>query len=339
MRAVAALTFLAGITFAVAAQPPAQPPGTFVPWANKLFQKDGTPPVLVHDFGTVPHGTLLVHKMTVTNIYDIPLQVIGVRESCTCLKSVPPTQVLMPNESAEVVLTMDAGKFTGPNAQSFFITFGPQYTSTAVIRVQANSRADVTLTPGRAAFGVVPVGAAPSQTVSVKYTGKQRDWRITGAVQPAGPLDVRVAETGKREFAVTVGLKDDAPPGPIDEAVTLATNDPTAPTLVLRVSATVQASVTVSPGSVRFSGVKAGEEQTQKVVLRATRPFRVEPAADPGDGVSAETFPAAAPVQIVTVKFAPKAAGAVRRTIPLKTTLDGATATVTVDATAVEPGR
>lgn len=318
----------------VFAQQPAAT-GAFVPWANKLFGKENpTPAVLVHDFGTVPHGTMLTHKFTITNIYDVPLQVIDVRKSCTCLEAYPPQAVIPPNESAELAVTMNAGKFTGPNAQTFFVTVGPQYVSTAVIRVQATSRADVTLTPGQVNFGVVPQGSAPVQTVGVKYTGKQKDWKLVGAVPPAGPLEVSVSEAGRGEFRVTVKL-DAKAAGPLSEPVSLKTNDPSAPLLTLNVSAAVQAPISVAPAMVRFDAVKVGTEQTLRVVLRGGKAFRVSGVDDVGDGLSAEPLPFPAPVQIVTVRFAPKAAGAVKRELRFETDLGGAAGVLTVEAEGV----
>lgn len=322
--------------FLVSAAASAQ--GPFVPWANKFFQKEDPPAVLVHDFGTVPKGTLLVHKLTITNIYDVPVQVIDIRKSCTCLDAIPPQQVLQPHETADLTLTMNAEKFTGPNAQTFYVTFGPQYVSTAVIQVKANSRADVTLTPGTLAFGVVAQGTKPTQAVTVKYTGKQKDWKVTGAVAPAGPLDVKLEDLGRGivnlgspEYRLTVTLKDSAQAGPFAETLQLRTNDPTAPVLSVAVSAAVQPPVIVSPSRVRFDDVAIGTEAVLKVVVRAAKPFKIEEVKDLGDGLTVEVFPAAAPVQVVTVKYKPTAAGLFKRDIPLTTDLG--TVTVPVEAT------
>lgn len=322
------------VPLALAAQPapPAGTPQVFVPWANKLFKKDSPPAVLVHDFGTVPHGTMLTQKFTFTNIYDVPLQIIDVRKSCTCLDADPPQRVLQPNESAELVVTMNAAKFNGPNAQTFYVTFGPQYVSTAVIRVQANSRADVQLTPGHVNFGVVQQGAKASQAVSIKYVGKAKDWKVTDVVKPTGPLEVQLTDAKGPEFQITVSLKADAPAGTILEPITLKTNDPTAALLQFNVAAVVQAPITVAPEKVKFEGVKVGQEQTQKVILRATKAFKVEAVPDAGDGLTVEPFPASAPVQIVTVKFKPVGIGSWKRELKLKTDLGEAPLTVELEA-------
>lgn len=312
--------------------PSAATPQAFVPWANKLFKKDNPPSVIVHDFGTVPHGTLLTHRFTFTNIYDIPLQIIDVRKSCTCLDADPPQKLLQPNESAEIVLTMNAAKFNGPNAQTFYITFGPQYVSTAVIRVQANSRADVQLTPGHVNFGVVPQGTKATQSVTVRYVGRTKDWKITEAVKPTGPLEVQLTDVTGPEFGITVTLKADAPAGAILEPITIKTNDPTASLLQFNVAAVVQAPITVAPEKVKFEAVKVGQEQTKKVILRSTKAFKVEAVADSGDGLSVDPFPASAPVQIVTVKFKPVGVGYWKRELKLKTDLGEAPLTVELEA-------
>ena len=151
MRRATLLAVTLGLTVTVGAlaqtkgpsQPAVQPAAA--PWANKFFLPDiatnreqTSPPVIAHNFGEVPHGTLCVHKFTVTNVYDTPMQITEVRKSCTCLDYVPMAKVLQPNEAAELTVTMNAGKFIGFNAQTFYVTFGPKFVSTAVIRVQAN---------------------------------------------------------------------------------------------------------------------------------------------------------------------------------------------------------
>lgn len=311
----------------------------FVPWANKFFVKDNVPDVITHDFGMVAHGAVLTHKMTITNIYDVPMQIIDVRKSCTCLEAVVPQQVLQPHDTAEITLIMNAGKFSGQNSQSFFITFGPQYVSTAVIRVSANSRTDVMLNPGNVDFGVVAQGARPTQTVSLKYSGKQRDWKVIGVASTNGPLDVQVQSNGRGgllglgspEFTVQVTLKEGVPAGPIQETVALRTNDPVAPLVQFAVQGNVQAPITVSPATVNFGNVALGQAAEAKVMVRATRPFTLQPLAETPDGISIEPFPFAGQTQVVTIKFAPKAAGKLKRQIMLKSDLGEVALTIEAD--------
>ena len=127
------------------------------------------------------------------------------------------TKVLQPNETAEFTVTMNSGKFVGFNAQTFYVTFGPKYVSTAVIRVQATSRTDVSVNPGGVAFGTVPQGSRPTQSVIIKYRGKIRDWKLTEVVPVQGPFEVKLTEIsrggpfrGGAEYQVDVTLKPNA---------------------------------------------------------------------------------------------------------------------------------
>lgn len=320
------------------AQPPVAPA---VPWANKFFQKENTPATIVHDFGTVPAGTLLQHTFTITNIYDVPMQVVYVRKSCSCLEAYPPQSVIGPNESAEFKITMDANKFKGQNAQTFNVTFGPSFISTATIQVKANARADVVVNPGQVNFGVVSQGAKASQTVSVKYSGRQRDWKLTGIAPVAGPFEATIEDSGKwfgNEFRVNVAMKADAPPGTVTSTIQLQTNDSTAPLVPLTVTATVQAPLTVTPAKANFARVVVGQTATQRLMIRAAKPFKVEPYSDAATGISAEVgLTAVAPVQIVTVKYTPKSAGVIRAELKLRTNLDGSIVTIPIEAEAVNP--
>ncbi len=329
-----------------AAQPaqPAQP----APWANKFFLPDiatnrdqPAPALITHNFGDVPHGTLCAHKFTITNIYDVPMQITDVRKSCSCLDYVPMTKVLQPNETAEFTVTMNTGKFVGHNAQTFYVTFGPKFVSVAALRVSATSRTDVSVNPGAVTFGQVPQGTRVAQTVSVKYTGRTRDWKLTEVVPHAAPFDVRFTETGRggplrggAEYAVEVALKPDAQPGTLSEQITLKTSDSANPLVTLNVTATVVAPLEVAPNRVRLEA-PVGETATFRVLVRAAKPFKIVGVDGAGDGISVEApaTTAALPVQALTVKFAPTKPGAVARQFRVRTDFAGdASATLSVEA-------
>ena len=343
MRQFGTLTFTALVLAAapLAAQPQA------VPWANKFFlpgidknPKQEAPPVITHDFGTVPRGTLCIHKFTVTNVYDVPMQIVDIRRSCGCLEAYPPQKVLQPFESAEFIVTMDTAKFVGPNAPLVYVTFGPRYVSTAVLRIQGTSRADVNLNPGAVNFGIVAQGAKASQSVALEYSGRQRDWKVTGVVAPTGPIEVQVREAERNflwgaKYYLTVGLKPDAPPGQLGEVITLKTNDPSSPLVQVNVTGSIQAPLTLSPGQLDFGKVRVGETAEHKVWVRAAgnQIFRVQGLAEDADGVSLETTGIPGPNQIVTVKFRPARTGPVRKELLIRTDLGGgATAKLVVIA-------
>lgn len=344
-----------GVATPGSAQPPAAPPAPAAPWANKFFLPDiatnrdqPAPPVIAHNFGDVPHGTLCTHTFTITNVYDVPMQVVEVRKSCTCLDYVPVTKVLQPNETADFAVTMNAGKFVGANTQTVYVTVGPKYVSTAVIRLSANSKTDVTLSPGAVAFGTVSPGAKASQSLKLEYKGRSRDWKVTEVVAaPQGAVTAQVTETdrggllrGGAEYTLTVTLRPTVAPGPIAEQVTLRTNDPTNPLIQVAVTGAVAAPIEVAPTRVKIDGIEVGQSAAQRVLVRAAKPFRVLGVDGGGAGVTVE-LPSTArtplPVQVITVKFDPAQAGLVSRDLSIKTDLDGgATVTIPVEAEGVK---
>jgi len=335
------------LTVPAFAKQPMTPP---IPWANKFFIPDiakdpsqAAPPVIVHDFGTVPQGTLLFHKFTITNIYDVPVQIIDIRRSCACLEADPPLRVLQANEVADFVVTMDTAKFKGPNASTIQVTFrgaadNTDYSNTAILRIQANSRAEVTLNPGAAVFGLVAQGAKETRSVTLEYHGKQKDWKITG-VRPAGPVEVELSEAARgSKYSVHVKLKPDAPAGPFAEVVSLTTNDPAFPVIRVNVTGSVQAPVRVTAAD--FGRVIVGKEVKIRVNVNSNlgTKYKVDPVAETADGISVEVLDAPAITHYLTVRFTPKVPGPFRKEIPIKTDLKGgATATLIIEADVVNP--
>jgi hypothetical protein len=350
-RALGLVAAAVGLAAPAGGQPTVSPPGQPAPWANKFFLPDigekrdqAAPPVITHHFGDVPHGTVCSHTFTVTNIYDTPIQIVEVRKSCTCLDFVPLSKVLQPNESGPFTVTMNAGKFVGANSQTFYVTFGPKFVSTAVVRVSAVSKTDVSVNPGAVAFGTVAPGAKAAQAVKVEYKGRMRDWRITEVVTPHGPFDVQFTETsrggplrGGAEYTVSVALKPNAPPGPLADTLTLKTNDPANPVVTLAVTGAIAVPLEVAPERVRFDPVTVGQSDTKRVFVRAARPFRILAVDGAGGDIKVELPATQVPVPLhtITVRFDPTRLGAVTQELRIRTDLDGGAAvTVPVEAEA-----
>lgn len=338
----------------VQGQSPTLPAGGMpspAPWANKFFLPDiaqnptqAPPPMITKDFKEVPHGTLCSHTFTITNIYDEPMQIIEVRKSCHCLDYVPMPQMLKPNESASFTVTMDAGKFVGYNAQTLYVTFGPKYISTAVIRLSATSKADVTLNPGAVAFGTVALGSSVTRSVEVEYRGprlrdssnRSIDWKLTGVLPHTLPVDVAISDVKSSglglglisrppKYRVDVTLKPTALPGSLHDQIALTTNDPNNPLVQVTVTATVQAPLEIAPQSVRFDSVSRGEEASQRVIVRGGRPFRIISVDGQDESLQVEMPPISAPlpVHVLTIRYRPQAAGLLQRVLRIQTDLEG----------------
>lgn len=295
-------------------------------WANKLFLEKGG--VTSHDFGTVARGAELFHRFPMTNIYQVPLNLVDVRVSCGCVKAVPTVNVLQPRQQGFLDVTMDGRRFAGAKTVTIYVTVGPQWVSTATLTVSANSRVDVVFNPGQMSFGVVPRGQTMERIVDVEYAGTL-DWHVTEVATNGAPLDTSLEELyrqpGRVGYRVKASLRADAPAGQVKQELVLKTNDPAAPAVPLTVEATVQALLTAVPSTVSMGSAKVGETVTRRVVVRSNKPFRITSIDGLGDGMDADLPGNPAAVQIVTIKYQPPKVGELKRHLHIKTDLDGQT--------------
>jgi hypothetical protein len=326
-RALIALVLVAG------GSPAARAQGTA--WADKLFKGN-----ISHDFGTVARGAQLTYRFPMTNIYAVDLEIVNVRSSCGCATVTPGTKLLRSKQASYIDVAMDARKFTGAKTITIYVTVGPEYTSTATLKVSAYSRADVVFNPGEVNFGVVARGKKVTQVIDVEYAGAL-PWRITEVVKNKAPLDVKLSELYRRPgqvgYRLYVTLKPTAAAGPLKQDLQLKTNDKVTPLLNVLVEGTVQAALTAAPAVVAMDSMVVGDAKTQRVIIRGNKPFRILAVEGLGDGVTAVLPANAAPVHYLSIKFQPAKPGRVEKVLTIKTDLDGGSATtVTLTAQVTE---
>jgi hypothetical protein len=325
-----ALAAVGMVAFASAAAPQEVVTG----WAGKLFAA-AAPDLKIpagHDFGFVPKGAQLKYRFPLKNIYAVPLQIVT-SVSCGCVTVTPNPQVLQPRESGVLDLNMDTLKWAyGHKQVSVYVTvMNAQYSSTTTLVITANSRADITLDPGLAMFGVVPKGQPATKEVIVRYQG-QLPFQITGvAAGDTAPFTATYKEVqreyrnvGQVAYRVSLTLKPDAPSGPLKGDLHLTTNDPATPLLPIPYDVLVQAALTASPEVTRFGTIKAGEPLVRKLTVRSNgRPFKILGVDGQDAGLIAEFRTEPFAVQILTLKLQPTQAGPLQRTLTIKTDLDG----------------
>ena len=306
------------------------------PWAEKMF-KDG----IKHDFGNVPHGAQLMHRFPITNIYDLDgMEILEVRSGCVCGSATRSTNALARRESGHIEVRMDARKFTGPKTITIYVTVGKgaDYRSTAELKVSANSRQDVVFNPGEVDFGAVPAGQAAKRVIDVEYAGKL-DWKVTNVINNGAPVEAELKELYRRPgqvgYRLEVALKAEAAPGAYKWELLLETNDPASQRVPVLVEANVQAALTVTPSGLSFKDVKAGEERSQLLRMKGNKPFTVKAIDGLGDGLTAELPAGSSPVQSIKFKFQSTAGGAFKKQVQIKTDLQEAPVTVTVEGNVV----
>lgn len=303
-------------------------------WAEKAF-KDG----VSHDFGVVPHGAQLFHRFTFTNIWAVRMEITSLNSGCGCVTANASKRVLEPREVTTIDVSMDARRFTGPKAVAIRVNLGPNFVSTAELRVSAHSRGDIVFNPGQVNFGQVARGTTATQTIDVEYAGSL-PWQVDEVVVPK-ELPVEVAKKdlyrrpGQVGYRLTVTLKKEAASGPLKEFVYLKTNDPNAAMVPLLLEANVLAALTVAPAALNLGSVKVGDVLTRRVVVRGARPFRVTGVDGVGKDISLGTLLASNSVTVQTVTFRCvfDTPGEFKRELQIKTDLQDTPVTVTIEGT------
>lgn len=316
------------------------------PWANKFFAGKEPPPVVVHDFGTVPWGTTLTHRFSMTNIYAVPMQIMADPSvSCNqCTRIVRYTQKLEPRETGFIDVELDARRFQGAKAVTIQATFGgnrngQKFQSTAVLQIRAFARTDVQINPGQVVFGTVAQGKQLEQTVEIQYSGQQINWQITGIDDSNAPnVKMAVQRVGQGRgmitYRLTATLKPDAAAGVLQDQIVLKTNDTTGPLLTVPVSGVVQAPLAVVQGmEVRLDAIPVGQEITKILTLRSVKPFRIVKVEGEGEGLSVRFQPITNAIQPVVITFKPTQPGELKRKLTIYTDQKDMT-TVTVEGTA-----
>jgi len=324
-----------------------------IPWANKFFsgKAEAPPPVILHDFGTLPKGTVKTYRFQMTNIYAVPMQVQEPKPNCSCVRVVAYTAKMNPKETGRVEIEINTSRVEGPKAVKLPVMFfgrdpksDEPFYSTAQLEIRTDSRPDIAISPGEVAFGTVPVGKKVSQSVTIVYSGSQRGWKITELGYKkelfdvtADPVNVRGARAA---YQLSVALKEAAPAGAFDQQIVLKTNDRDAPILSLSVTGTVQPPFSIrgldQDGRLNLGKVAIGKSMEQRVIVVGEKSFKVKAVDGQGDGVSVSLLPVdEAPKQVVTIVFAPEKVGPIKKVLTIKTDT-GESVSFTVEATAIE---
>src|SRR5262249_1887013 len=210
-------------------------------WAEKMFKE------LSHDFGTPPRGTQMRHDFTLTNIYAVRMEITEIKSGCGCVTATVKKRVLEPRETTTLVVRMDGRRFAGAKTVGVRVAVGPEFVSSAELRLSANCRSDVVLNPGEVNFGAVTRGHTPTPNIDVEYAGKIA-WQVREVVATDVPYAVTIKELYRRQvganqtvgYRLAVTLKADAPVGMNKHEVYLKTNDPASPTVAVLVESNVQ---------------------------------------------------------------------------------------------------
>jgi len=241
-------------------------------WARKMFN------TLHHDFGTVARGAHAEYRFVVTNLYKEDVHIVSAESSCGCTSPEVTKQTLKTFEKAEIIARFNTRAFLGAKSAVVTVRFDQPFPAEVQLRVEGYIRSDVVLNPGSVEFGSVRQGEVAEQRLEVLYAGRN-DWQIVDIRTTNPYLEAELAEKrrggGEVAYDMLIRLRPDAPPGYINEQLTVVTNDLRLKTFPLDVSGRVESEITVSPSPLYFSPIAPGDKITKQLVIRGKKPFRI----------------------------------------------------------------
>jgi hypothetical protein len=307
-------------------------------WAEKMF-KDG----LTHDFGVVPRGAQLVHRFTITNIYAVRMEITSIKSGCGCVTASMTKRTLESKESAVLEVRMDGKRFVGPKTVGVSVTVGPEFISTAEVKVSANGRSDIVFNPGQVDFGAVGRGQTPIKQIDIEYAGAL-DWKVDQVLAKDVPYTAKIEEIYRRKTRtgnqvgsrLSVSIKPDAAVGTHKHNMYLNTNDPTNPLVPVLIESSVQSLVQVSPSQLDLGATRTDTPLIRRVVVRGNKPFTIKGVQGTGNGVElgGEIAAREATAHFLTFKCQATKEGAFRHELAILTSLQDTPVLVVIEGTA-----
>src|SRR5262249_29884520 len=138
---------------------------------------------------------------------------------------------------------------------------------------------------------------------------------------------------GQVGYEIKASLKPDAPSGASKHEIFLKTNDPTSSLVPVTIEANVQATLSVTPSTLRVVSVKVGEPVTRLVRVQGAKPFRLLGIDGLGGGLALGAEPPATPADLHTIslKLTPTQPGDFKRQLQIRTDLQTTPVTVTIE--------
>jgi hypothetical protein len=288
-------------------------------WADGMFDE------ISRDFGSVPHGTTLVHPFRVVNNTGTTVRIADIRLSCNCTTARAMNTVLAPGQETAIIATMDTRRFYNSKNVTIYVRFDQPKFDEVRLWVQANSREDVSFSSDGIAFGRVKRGGAPvgKITVSFQGDGSTQVMKVrsdSNYVQPT--LKEITRNGGEVTYEVAARIRSDTPAGKWYTDVWLETNKKDMPKLRVPVTIEVEAALSINPNTVTLGQVRAGAELDRKVIIRGITPFRITGISGTDNQIRVvESSSESKNVHVLTVTLNPLEPGLLSRLIQVHTDL------------------
>jgi hypothetical protein len=186
-------------------------------------------------------------------------------------------QKLAPGASGEFPFSINAGAVHGKFTKIITVTTNDPLKATFSLSLKGEAKSVATLSPPFVTFGMIAQGSE-AQERRVKVTAAT-DTPLHLTLAP-GHQRLKVsleAKVPNREYEVVVRLEPPFTAGPLNETVTLSTDDPRQKSLTVKCNATIQPRLGFEPASLRMNEVPQGQpfKGVTHLKNRGTAPVKV----------------------------------------------------------------
>jgi hypothetical protein len=312
-----AIAYVALIAAAAAAATPA---AQAKEWAQKMFSATN------HDFGHVARGAKAEFAFEVQNLYEEDIHIADVRTSCGCTTPTITKPTLKTWEKGSIVATLNTRSFVGQRSSTLTVVIDKPYYAEVQLNIAGFIHSDVDFQPGVASLGDVDQGSPAQQEVVVTYRGFA-NWQISDVRSANSHLEVELSDPtrlqGMVSYKMVVRLKPDAPPGSLQDQLTIVTNDQRMPTVSLPVEGRVLPPLSINPSPILLGALAPGATAVKQMVVSGKQPFKLLSVQADNDAVQNKAvLDVAKKVHLVPVVVtAPSESGEFRYKISVETDL------------------
>jgi len=212
---------------------------SFLISCNFLFIEDAkaTPkavfPELSHDFGQIEEGEKSTYNFRIINGGDGPLEINRVAPDCGCTATFLSKENLLPGEEGEIKVVFDSSKRAGDFEKKIRVITNDPETSTTTLEirgtVERGPSPSIEVSNRKIDFGVISLKSPHDFAISVQNTGKQ-DLTVSSIKNPRGDTylssEVTISPGERKILHLTFHPQKK---GPINESMTIYSNDPSRP--------------------------------------------------------------------------------------------------------------
>jgi hypothetical protein len=186
-----------------------------------------------HDFRSIKEGDKVTHNFRIINGGNEPLEITRVAPDCGCTAAFLSKETLLPGEEGEIKTVFDSSNRPGEFEKKIRVVTNDPETPTTTLEIRGTVESGpspaIEVTNRKIDFGVISLKSPHEFAISIRNTGKE-DLIVSSIKNPRGEAFLSSEVTIPSESRKILHLAyNPQKKGPINESMTIYSNDPSRP--------------------------------------------------------------------------------------------------------------